>query len=253
MILVSTHSRPKAAVQIQRAAIYQTLFQHTAARRRLAYLRHDEGAYRVSTHSRPKAADSATIAWSVTRRFQHTAARRRLQAWMWCKISYGCFNTQPPEGGCLKHTVVCKLSCCFNTQPPEGGWIRRLAANPAHLVSTHSRPKAADQLRVHMGAAISFNTQPPEGGWSRHEREDRLGRFQHTAARRRLFYLDEAFIFPFKFQHTAARRRLSPSAIKRFCSGLFQHTAARRRLDCRLGMDKKSIRFNTQPPEGGCG
>ena len=56
--LVSTHSRPKAAG----SALYsvQTCyvrFQHTAARRRLAYhLYHMKHPHSVSTHSRPKAA-----------------------------------------------------------------------------------------------------------------------------------------------------------------------------------------------------
>ena len=55
--MVSTHSRPKAAVQslINDGASYW--FQHTAARRRLI---NQAGKYVVtivSTHSRPKAAD----------------------------------------------------------------------------------------------------------------------------------------------------------------------------------------------------
>ena len=55
-------------------------------------------------------------------------------------------------------------------------------------VSTHSRPKAAGHRRPgKVGATHCFNTQPPEGGWRRQEailRES--GKFQHTAARRRL-------------------------------------------------------------------
>ena len=54
--------------------------------------------------------------------FQHTAARRRLAA------------AQP------KH----KAEKCFNTQPPEGGWLFKTSGGlMKHLVSTHSRPKAA--------------------------------------------------------------------------------------------------------------
>ena len=36
----------------------------------------------------------------------------------------------------------------------------------AHLVSTHSRPKAAGQAlwRI-LKFRVRFNTQPPEGGW----------------------------------------------------------------------------------------
>ena len=32
----------------------------------------------------------------------------------------------------------------------------------------------------------------------------------------------------------------------------FQHTAARRRLDCEISASVIALRFNTQPPEGGC-
>ena len=56
--IVSTHSRPKAAGTVNRGRdCNKSKFQHTAARRRLAYC----GIYKiycllVSTHSRPKAA-----------------------------------------------------------------------------------------------------------------------------------------------------------------------------------------------------
>ncbi len=101
-------------------------FQHTAARRRLS---RESGLreYRnpVSTHSRPKAA-VYHIRHIQRRRlgFQHTAARRRLsahgQSVFW---PLACFNTQPPEGGCL--------------------YKRFFNSNASDLVSTHSRPKAA--------------------------------------------------------------------------------------------------------------
>ena len=121
--------------------------------------------------------------------FQHTAARRRLYKLDQCPLWHSCFNTQPPEGGCLTNLYILSLIRCFNTQPPEGGWAatkfrvryykfqhtaarRRLgSARSSSLkwrVSTHSRPKAAGLLvggRVLLG---SFNTQPPEGG-CRHE------------------------------------------------------------------------------------
>ena len=55
---VSTHSRPKAAGSCSQClAKAAPKFQHTAARRRLAYFRADvPKPSRVSTHSRPKAA-----------------------------------------------------------------------------------------------------------------------------------------------------------------------------------------------------
>ena len=77
---VSTHSRPKAAgygKMIKATSLH--LFQHTAARRRLAV---GGQVYHViahvSTHSRPKAAGRILYPTSYF---------------------IFCFNTQPPEGG----------------------------------------------------------------------------------------------------------------------------------------------------------
>ena len=82
LTIVSTHSRPKAAANIEckfELAIIE--FQHTAARRRLpAFTIVTLCFLSVSTHSRPKAAASFYI-WLESGRF--------------------CFNTQPPEGGCF--------------------------------------------------------------------------------------------------------------------------------------------------------
>ena len=77
------------------------------------------------------------------------------------------------------------------------------------------------------------------------------------------------------FQHTAARRRLLPNKVLNIQLTEFQHTAARRRLQSAMAYRKllryvsthsrpkaaalvagiyliHSVRFNTQPPEGGC-
>ena len=54
------------------------------------------------------------------------------------------FNTQPPEGGWIPAFKSRVLGRSFNTQPPEGGWVMRLVlVYRLHIVSTHSRPKAA--------------------------------------------------------------------------------------------------------------
>ena len=56
---VSTHSRPKAAGFASQFSGCSQLFQHTAARRRLAQAsKVNSIAFKVSTHSRPKAAGS---------------------------------------------------------------------------------------------------------------------------------------------------------------------------------------------------
>ena len=75
----------------------------------------------VSTHSRPKAAVFINTSYSNGIQFQHTAARRRLQRICLNLDSFGCFNTQPPEGGWRKRYAIRTYRDSFNTQPPEGG------------------------------------------------------------------------------------------------------------------------------------
>ena len=175
-IIVSTHSRPKAAGrEVYRASLNML----------------------VSTHSRPKAAGpTAAQAVIPTSLFQHTAARRRLGLKTparysgscfntqppeggWCRFEPDyrcrqCFNTQPPEGGWCRFEPDYRCRQCFNTQPPEGGWIQEEAGWRVECrVSTHSRPKAAGSLKG---------------------RKVVLKMFQHTAARRRLEPLSKALL-----------------------------------------------------------
>ena len=143
-------------------------FQHTAARRRLRNrLRRLSPALRVSTHSRPKAAAG-----------KHPCAKRKR----------GCFNTQPPEGGCDQSQPVWPHEHRFNTQPPEGGCKGSAYRNGVRPVSTHSRPKAAAPADPGtLRRDTCFNTQPPEGGCVRVSGRVVCNHwFQHTAARRRL-------------------------------------------------------------------
>ena len=124
-----------------------SLFQHTAARRRLATaliaitIRNN-----VSTHSRPKAAGQPQVK---------------------IVIHHLSFNTQPPEGGWRCRFRNIQMILGFNTQPPEGGWTRPNAPDSTALrVSTHSRPKAAGHgVQNAFSHYRCFNTQPPEGGW----------------------------------------------------------------------------------------
>ena len=184
----------------------------------------------VSTHSRPKAADALLQCWVFFRRF----------------------NTQPPEGGC-DTDAKCKYSkSSFNTQPPEGGWTCTYFVYESVKVSTHSRPKAAENILIiikligkfqHTAArrrllgamrasaqSICFNTQPPEGGClvpstyqpsfavSTHSRPKAAAAAVRAGGK------------PISFQHTAARRRLTVVSHGTGCVLSFQHTAARRRL-----------------------
>ena len=88
---VSTHSRAEAAAARVLCHFFALiLFQHTAARRRLHERCSDfDYVLEVSTHSRAKAA-------ALLRCFNF-----RL---------YGCFNTQPREGGCCITVFVLAAS-----------------------------------------------------------------------------------------------------------------------------------------------
>ena len=191
-----------------------TLFQHTAARRRLGQLAgFSVSASPVSTHSRPKAAglrNSITyLSGVVSTHSRPKAAGMSLPADKWDLIV--STHSRPKAAGqdCVSVAVG---TGCFNTQPPEGGWKckhgrfkplkqfqhtaarRRLGSHPhdlhhRHHVSTHSRPKAAGLLRLLPNVVKAL--------------------FQHTAARRRLDCLQRRSIGVRQFQHTAARRRLA--------------------------------------------
>ena len=142
--------------------------------------------------------------------FQHTAARRRLVCFVCRCLTVECFNTQPPEGGWPILPPLVIYRPCFNTQPPEGGWTLYLADFLFHLVSTHSRPKAAGLIHVSYYILIRrFNTQPPEGGWLLEFHFDHLERCFNTQPPEggwmfRWLRSSNAALF----QHTAARRRL---------------------------------------------
>ena len=77
--IVSTHSRPKAAGETVKAALISGWFQHTAARRRLEAQRRSEVEYTEFQHTAarrrlPFFQEEA----EAKAEFQHTAARRRL-------------------------------------------------------------------------------------------------------------------------------------------------------------------------------
>ena len=210
------------------------LFQHTAARRRLAirlattirHIRFQHTAARRRLDSKMGGSDG-------NGKFQHTAARRRLAGWTsTANISKPFQHTAARRR--LAHDVD-DLQCVFrvstHSRPKAAG---RYAAAKVQTpsVSTHSRPKAAGITTEQASPDKSgFNTQPPEGGWA-----VGFAPRLHTGM----------------FQHTAARRRLAlPAHLPQACF-LFQHTAARRRLVFRHCLPvQPKLRFNTQPPEGG--
>ena len=146
-----------------------TLFQHTAARRRLdtrggfsmAKKRFQHTAARrrlgskpvkaakpliVSTHSRPKAAGACAFVSGLRSKFQHTAARRRLENGDGKKgAALGVSTHSRPKAAGQPICPEWLSHCSFNTQPPEGGWSKTIPKIPQ---------------------ISGFNTQPPEGGWT---------------------------------------------------------------------------------------
>ena len=146
----------------------------------------------VSTHSRPKAAAWRREQALIPMLFQLTAARRRLLPSIRVPTQRRCFNSQPPEGGCVISAALMRISHQFQLTAAR----RRLHSvivedDPARPVSTHSRSKAAAfQRRVIRLPLSCFNSQPLEGGcpWPM-RRASRGCRFQLTAARRRLLFL----------------------------------------------------------------
>ncbi len=146
-MVVSTHSRPKAAGYLSNWSAADLL---------------------VSTHSRLKVAGSVSrqclFRINVSTHSRLKAAGSKLYSSFYCTL---CFNTQPPEGGWANHKLCVFHDISFNTQPPEGGWgLQGGLLLRCGTVSTHSRLKAAGLVLGSLNfVSQRFNTQPPEGGW----------------------------------------------------------------------------------------
>ena len=122
------------------------MFQHTAARRRLA----------------PTLSPVCTRGW----RFNTQPPEGGWALHAKRKTSNCRFNTQPPEGGWQDRRVFSCVLGSFNTQPPEGGWQDRRVFSCV-LGSFNTQP-------------------PEGGWSFRKAADKLYDEFQHTAARRRL-------------------------------------------------------------------
>ena len=208
-------------------------FQLTAARRRLVYNVLGGAGGGVSTHSRPKAAGYRDLPLLIERlvstHSRPKAAGQKI-AGLNRTSKFQLTAARRRLGPILFMWVVLR---CFNSQPPEGGWPSSQPSAHSFRVSTHSRPKAAG-CRYGRHAAIR-------------------GRFQLTAARRRLVNSGVRTCCHWWFQLTAARRRLGDFVTRHpprgkvsthsrpkaageglgnpaLVAAMFQLTAARRRL-----------------------
>ena len=189
------------------------LFQHTAARRRLASIvrgEFDDGTI-VSTHSRPKAAGRSQTISNRCAVFQHTAARRRLD-----------YRQCPPLLLRLfQHTAA----------------RRRLGTKRVWWLRTRWFQHTAARRRLGSG----------------HIGTGQKKMFQHTAARRRLASKSDKWrrVVLVSTHSRPKAAGLTRRSAKLIC--WFQHTAARRRLGNVNTNVIYLQRFNTQPPEGGWG
>ena len=186
-----------------------------------------------STHSRPKAAGYRDLPLLIERlvstHSRPKAAGQKI-AGLNRTSKFQLTAARRRLGPILFMWVVLR---CFNSQPPEGGWPSSQPSAHSFRVSTHSRPKAAG-CRYGRHAAIR-------------------GRFQLTAARRRLVNSGVRTCCHWWFQLTAARRRLGDFVTRHpprgkvsthsrpkaageglgnpaLVAAMFQLTAARRRL-----------------------
>ena len=169
-------------------------------------------------------------------------------------MSFTCFNTQPPEGGCVWFTACGAFNCTFQHTATR----RWLQATPKAgfcpiRVSTHSHPKVAAPYQTPFlspgwfqhtatrrwlrGSPFicayynSFNTQPPEGGCvpglsignvvygvSTHS-HPKVAAFVYIGNKRRVYVSTHSHPKVAASSRAVARRALS-----------FQHTATRRWL-----------------------
>ena len=103
---VSTLSRPKAAGSSFRRPLYFKGFNTQPPEGGCAPHTIPSTVAIVSTLSRPKAAVVRDgFIWGLLM-FQHSAARRRLTTLLVELLGKDGFNTQPPEGGCLRLSFI---------------------------------------------------------------------------------------------------------------------------------------------------
>ena len=122
----------------------------------------------VSTHSHPKVAAPASLASAFKANNVSTHSHPKVAAY--AKRRYPCkdhvsTHSHPKVAASVKISSN-PFSSCFNTQPPEGGCLIIIAYKLWVLyVSTHSHPKVAAMPTKSASVIFSgFNTQPPEGG-----------------------------------------------------------------------------------------
>ena len=192
-MVVSTHSRPKAAglPQPPRCAAYRcfntqppeggwfvmsikslcfTMFQHTAARRRLVSKRRKpRGKSYMFQHTaaRRRLDPPPTICY-LPKLFQHTAARRRL-----VRSQCSCYyldkvstHSRPKAAGGAGDCWEALPEVSTHSRPKAAGKALHSPKTPHRAFQHTAARRRLGQLRNHAEGFARFNTQPPEGGWS---------------------------------------------------------------------------------------
>ena len=167
-LMVSTHSRPKAAgTGAAKSWYFEDVSTHSRPKAAGIGNKAAFGGQDVSTHSRPKAAGKIDLPYTFC---EHVSTHSRPKAagkyWSKWKNDQNSFNTQPPEGGWLQSKNIVMANSLFQHTAARrrlvpyvpytlGGYLfqhtaarRRLDAETLQalntmIVSTHSRPKAA--------------------------------------------------------------------------------------------------------------
>ena len=145
-LMVSTHSRPKAAGQrIQQKYGFFQCFNTQPP----------EGGW-YTTHSK--------CLHNIV--FQHTAARRRLASQMFVLMTNDCFNTQPPEGGWFDIRFLFHRFIVFQHTAARRRLVKRPDGKRHGTGFQHTAARRRLVLSTRYNTFIDcFNTQPPEGGW----------------------------------------------------------------------------------------
>ena len=97
-----------------------------------------------------------------------------------------CFNTQPPEGGCVTTLIVSTIVSPFQHTATRRWLLSSFEDCISVTMFQHTATRRwLRAFGLSSQAIFSFNTQPPEGGCHRQViRLDKYRPFQHTATRR---------------------------------------------------------------------
>ena len=212
--VVSTHSRPKAAATLSPPAPRSTVFQHTAARRRLRDVacldvRFGQFQHTAARRRLPKTATQRSVCWPVSTHSRPKAAAHTHPAAEPARVVSTHSRPKAAAVSDMEHAPRKEVS---THSRPKAAVTMGVDTQPDRLVSTHSRPKAAAtsfRIGEHIDE-VSTHSRPKAAAWTG-SMATKGALFQHTAARRRLRPPASAAPAWPVFQHTAARRRLLPT------------------------------------------